>query len=209
MFHVWKCNTNHSFFPCGCAKTVFGLCIGEVSLLEKIEKWGTRRLQCYRSLRAYNVSFIKIISVQIQCSYNSPVDPLLCPIFHNLFLRLSSILDFLMAFVKDQNFSSAEIPQFNAVGNFVVYTLWQPAMMEQFCADDRSKDIFHTSAMMHTFAYAEQQFLKWIVMFWYKLAIPSYQYLIFSQGYIYILMKCGLSALLNVNLAFTARQVTT
>lgn len=112
----------------------------------------------------------------------------------------------------------------------MVYTLWQPAVMEQFCADDRSKDIFHTSPMMHTFTYTEQQFLKWALMFCYKLAIPSDQYLIFSsvsllvlqsnfsygegishfsQGYIYILMKCGLSALPSVNLSFTAKQVTT
>lgn len=85
---------------------------------------------------------------------------------------------------------------------------------------------------MHMYTYAEQQFLKWIVMFWYKLAPPSEQYLIlfflsifwycravfhmsrakviFLKGiYIYILMKCGLSALLNVNLSFTAKQVTT
>lgn len=61
----------------------------------------------------------------------------------------------------------------------MVYTLWQPAVMEQFCAEDRSKDIFHTSPMMHTFTYAEQQFLKWALMFCYKLAIPSDQYLIF------------------------------
>lgn len=51
-------------------------------------------------------------------------------------------------------------------------------MMEQFCADDRSKDIFHTSPVMHTFTYAEQQFLMWVVMFWYKLATPLEQYLI-------------------------------
>lgn len=84
-----------------------------------------------------------------------------------------------MAFVKGQNYSSAEMPEFSAVGNFVVYTLWRPAMMKQFCADDRSKDIFRASPMMHTLTYAEQQFLKWVVMFWYKLSTPSEQYLRF------------------------------
>lgn len=94
-----------------------------------------------------------------------------------------------MAFVKGQNYSSAEIPEFSAVGNFVVYTLGQPAMMEQFCADDRSKDIFHASPMMHTFTYAEQQFLKWVVVFWYKLATPSEQYLRFFSVNLLVLQS--------------------
>lgn len=45
----------------------------------------TRRLQCYRSIWACNVSFIKIISVEVQFSCYSPVYPLLCPVFKRLF----------------------------------------------------------------------------------------------------------------------------
>lgn len=48
--------------------------------------------------------------------------------------------------------------------------------MEQVSAEDRPTDIFHTSPVIPTFSYAEQQFLKWVVMFQYKLAIPSVQY---------------------------------
>lgn len=90
---------------------------------------------------------------------------------------------------------------------------------------DRPTRIFHTFPVMPTLSCAEQQFLKWVVMFKYKLAIPSVEYLIFfffpvnlltlqskihvSQGHVFVLIKCGLSALLNVNLSFTAKQVTT
>lgn len=49
-------------------------------------------------------------------------------------------------------------------------------MIEQFSAEDRPTDIFHTSPVMPAFSYAEQQFLKWVVMFQYKLAVPSVQY---------------------------------
>lgn len=48
-----------------------------------------------------------------------------------------------------------------------------------------------------SFAVAEQ-FLIW-----------REQKSFFSGVYIYVLMECGLSALLNVNLSFTAKQVTT
>lgn len=51
--------------------------------------------------------------------------------------------------------------------------------MERFSAEDRPTDIFHTSPVMPTFSYAEQEFLKWVVMFQYKLAIFSVQYLNF------------------------------
>jgi len=73
-------------------------------------------------------------------------------------------------------FSSRKSREFSAAGNFAVYTFLQAVTMEQLSAEDRPTDIFHTFPAMPTFSYAEQQFLKWVVMFQCKLAIPSVQY---------------------------------
>lgn len=62
-------------------------------------------------------------------------------------------------------------------------------MMEQFSAEDRPTDIFHTSPVMPTFSCAEQQFLKWVIMFQYKLAIPLVQYLGFFAVNLLILAE--------------------
>lgn len=62
-------------------------------------------------------------------------------------------------------FSSRNPPEFSTVGNLTVHVLFQAVMTEQFTAEDRPTGIFHTSSVMPTFSYAEQQFLKWVVMF--------------------------------------------
>lgn len=66
-------------------------------------------------------------------------------------------------------FSSRNPMEFSAIGSSAVYTLQQAVRMAQFSAEDRPTDIFHTSPVMPTFSYAEQQFLKWVAMFQYKL----------------------------------------
>ncbi|KAJ7406016.1 hypothetical protein WISP_136240 [Willisornis vidua] len=70
-------------------------------------------------------------------------------------------------------FFSRNPTEFSAVGYFAVYLRCQAVMMEQSSGEDRPKDIFHSSPVMHSLTYAEQPFLKWVVMF--SISLPFLQ----------------------------------